>query len=86
MTQATPTSGGQAAGQSPWSDRVRTSLRGPSLVALTVAGVGLGGFFAWGAVAPLAGAVIAPGAIAAHGVTSIAVTCVAVPPVVASAM
>jgi HlyD family type I secretion membrane fusion protein len=50
-----------------WSKSVRTSLLGPSLVALLVAGGGLGGFVAWGSTAPLAGAVIAAGNVAANG-------------------
>jgi len=50
-----------------WSKGVRISLLGPSLVALIVAGGGLGGFVAWGSTAPLAGAVIAAGHIAANG-------------------
>lgn len=50
-----------------WSKQVRTSLLGPSLVALLVAGAGIGGFLGWAATAPLAGAVIAAGNMAASG-------------------
>lgn len=50
-----------------WAAGVRTSLKGPSLLLLATAGLGLGGFFAWGSTAPLAGAVVAPGHIAASG-------------------
>lgn len=50
-----------------WSAEVRTSLRGPMALAAATAGLGLGGFLAWGALAPLAGAVVAPGHIAASG-------------------
>ena len=67
MTRAASPSAAPGPAKVPWSARVRTSLWGPSLLALVVAGGGLGGFIAWGATAPLAGAVIAPGSIAAHG-------------------
>jgi HlyD family secretion protein len=50
-----------------WRRGVRTSLLWPGLFALVVAGGGLGGFLAWAATAPIAGAVIAPGHIAASG-------------------
>ncbi len=50
-----------------WSRQVKTSLLGPSLLALLVAGGGVGGFVVWGATAPLAGAVIAAGNMAASG-------------------
>lgn len=51
----------------PWAAGVRMSLRGPMALFLTAAGVSLGGFLAWGATAPLAGAIVAPGFIAASG-------------------
>lgn len=50
-----------------WASRVRTSLVGPSLLLLATTGLGLGGFMAWAGTAPLAGAVVAPGHIAAQG-------------------
>lgn len=50
-----------------WASRVRTSLFAPVVAALLIAGVGLGGFLAWAATAPLAGAVMAPGHVAANG-------------------
>jgi HlyD family secretion protein len=50
-----------------WRTGVRTSLLWPGLCALLVAGGGVGGFLAWAATAPIAGAVIAPGHIAASG-------------------
>ena len=56
-----------------WSRQVKTSLLGPSLVALLVAGGGVGGFVAWGATAPLAGAVIAAGNVAASGENQIVI-------------
>lgn len=50
-----------------WASRVRTSLFAPVVAALLIAGVGFGGFLAWAATAPLAGAVMAPGHVAANG-------------------
>jgi HlyD family type I secretion membrane fusion protein len=56
-----------SAATSHWSAGVRTSVRGPLLLVLATAGIGMGGFLAWGGTAPLAGAVVAPGHIAASG-------------------
>jgi HlyD family type I secretion membrane fusion protein len=50
-----------------WRTGVRTSLLWPGLCALLVAGGGVGGFLAWASTAPIAGAVIASGHIAASG-------------------
>lgn len=50
-----------------WTSRINTSLRVPVIIALLIAGIGLGGFFAWASTAPLAGAVIAAGHVSANG-------------------
>ena len=50
-----------------WTKKVKTSLRGPTFAALTIAGVGLGGFLVWASTAELAGAVMASGSVAANG-------------------
>ena len=54
-------------GNDDWVKRVKTSLRGPTLAALLVAGVGLGGFLVWASTAKLSGAVMASGNVAANG-------------------
>jgi HlyD family type I secretion membrane fusion protein len=50
-----------------WTRQAKTSLRGPVIAALAIAGVGLGGFLVWASTAELAGAVMAPGNVAASG-------------------
>ena len=50
-----------------WYDGVRTGIRVPSLLGGLVLLVGLGGFGTWAAVAPLEGAVIAPGTVTTLG-------------------
>jgi HlyD family type I secretion membrane fusion protein len=50
-----------------WAKQVKTSLVAPVVAALLIAGVGFGGFLAWASTAPLAGAVMAPGHVAANG-------------------
>jgi HlyD family secretion protein len=50
-----------------WYDRVRTSIRTPALLGAAAIFVGLGGFGTWAAVAPLQGAVIAPGTVTTLG-------------------
>ena len=50
-----------------WTKKVKTSLRGPTFAALTIAGMGLGGFLVWASTAELAGAVMASGSVAANG-------------------
>ena len=56
-----------AAANDDWTGKVKTSLRGPVIAALMIAGVGLGGFLIWASTAELAGAVMASGSIAANG-------------------
>jgi membrane fusion protein, type I secretion system len=50
-----------------WHAGVRMSLLWPGLCALLIAGGGVGGFLVWAATAPIAGAAIASGHIAASG-------------------
>lgn len=50
-----------------WHSGVRTSIRRPVLVGLVMLVVGFGGFGTWAAVAPLEGAVVAPGTVVASG-------------------
>jgi len=50
-----------------WTKKVKTSLRGPVLAALMIAGIGLGGFLVWASTAKLSGAVVASGNVAANG-------------------
>ena len=59
--------GQPAAADDDWTKKVKTSLRGPTFAALTIAGVGLGGFLVWASTAELAGAVMASGSVAANG-------------------
>ncbi|RKE72979.1 HlyD family type I secretion periplasmic adaptor subunit [Pseudorhodoplanes sinuspersici] len=54
-------------GNDDWSATVKTSLRGPAVAALTIIGIGLGGFLVWASTAELTGAVMASGSIAANG-------------------
>ncbi len=50
-----------------WAASVKTSVTKPAIIGLTVIGMFMGGFGLWAASAPLAGAAIAPGVIAAKG-------------------
>ena len=50
-----------------WSSKVKKTARGPILFGTVVAIVFVGGFGVWGATAPLEGAAIAPGVVAASG-------------------
>ena len=50
-----------------WADKVPTSIRGVSLSGYLVLAASVAGFGWWAATAPLAGAVVAPGVIAASG-------------------
>ena len=50
-----------------WHRSVKTSIGGPVLAGVVLVGFGFGGFGTWAAVAPLSGAVIAPGTVIASG-------------------
>lgn len=50
-----------------WSDTVKTGIGGPSIVGLLVLAAFFGGFVVWAIMAPLTGAAIAPGIVAASG-------------------
>lgn len=50
-----------------WHDTVRTGLIGPVTAGMVTLGVGFGGFAAWAALAPIEGAVVAPGKVAVDG-------------------
>ena len=50
-----------------WRQSVRTSLQYPALAGALIVVCGLGGFLVWAATAPIAGAIVASGNIAANG-------------------
>lgn len=50
-----------------WHDAVKTGIAGPSVVGLFVLALFVGGFVVWAVMAPLTGAAIAPGVVAASG-------------------
>jgi HlyD family secretion protein len=50
-----------------WHRGVRTGIGGPVLAGTVALAIGFGGFGAWAALAPLEGAVIAPGTVTASG-------------------
>jgi len=50
-----------------WAEKVNTSIRVPVLIGLSVLFVFVGGFTIWAAQAPLSGAAVAPGIVAASG-------------------
>ena len=50
-----------------WAENVRTGVRGPTLVGLSVLGLFIAVFGIWAASAPLSGAAIAPGIVTARG-------------------